>query len=249
MKKKKNSQELGIFNILLIGKNPHAISIADNIHAKFMKEDEVSNTCNFNIISDIDSGKQSNSWFNEFIFDVSLVAGRFNNIIISEGFKDWMETPMNPTERQYMKKLLQSMNTIIVDVSNDVPTKGDTFGGGGGYEVIFDNDIPQYNFNSDVGFLADLLKWIDGQMSKVAPKMSTIRLVRSLCGKTIPYLGDVFGCLSGKKYKEIVSTDKMRFDVPILYDEFCHLMKGRTPQDMEGVVITRTNSALAAFFK
>ena len=249
MKKRKNSEELGIFNILLIGRNPHAISIADNIHAKFLKSDEVSSTCSFNIVSDIDSGKQSNSWFNEFIFDVSAIAGRFNNIIISEGFKDWMEQPMNPVERQYMKKLLQSMNTVIIDVSNDATIQGDGFGGGGCYEVVFDNDIPQYNFNSDVGFLADVFKWIDQQMAKVVPKMSTIRLVRSLCGKTIPYLGDVFGCLSGKKYREIVSTDKMRFDVPILYDEFCHLMKGRTPQDMDGVVITRTNSALAAFFK
>ena len=54
--KKKTTDDIGVFNILLIGKCSGAISIADNIHAKFKEEDgSVKNPCNFNIIGDIDS--------------------------------------------------------------------------------------------------------------------------------------------------------------------------------------------------
>lgn len=237
MKKRKTAiDELGVFNILLIGGCPTAISVADNIHAKF-KDNEVRNPCNFNIIGDIDSNVECNTWFNEFIFEISTTTGKFNNIIVSNKFKEWMKSPMAYPKRLYMKKLLQAMNVVIVDVS----TNGDN--------AIFDKDIPQYKFNPEKDFGVDLFKWIDGQLDKIAPKISNIRLVRSLSGKSMPYLGDVFGCLSGKPYKNIIHADKMRFDVPILYDEFCYLTRGHDADWIDGAIITRSNSALSTFFK
>ena len=233
---KKDIEELGIFNILLIGENPHAISIADNIHAKFLNGgDDVKNTCNFNILGDIESTGKSKSWFNEFIFDLTTAA-HFNNVVVSAGFMKWMFTAP-PMERLYMKMLLKAMNFIIIDIAETDET------------VVFDGDIPQYKFNVERGFLSDAFGWIDGQISKVTPRISTIRLVRSLCGRTIPYLGDVFGCLSGKKYTGIIHADGMRFDVPILFDEFCKLSRGRTMEEMESSIMTRTSSALSVFFK
>jgi hypothetical protein len=41
----------------------------------------------------------------------------------------------------------------------------------------------------------------------------------------------------------------MRFDVPILYDEFCSLMKGKDIMEIKDSIVTRSNSALSAFFK
>lgn len=237
MKKRKiATDELGVFNILLIGGCSTAISVADNIRAKF-KDNEVRNPCNFNIISDIDSSIESNTWFNEFIFEISTTTGKFNNIIVSNKFKEWMMSPMAYPKRLYMKKLLQAMNVVIVDVSTDDDNS------------IFDKDIPQYKFNPEKDFGVDLFKWIDGQLDKIAPKISNIRLVRSLSGKIMPYIGDVFGCLSGKSYKNIIHADKMRFDVPILYDEFCYLTRGHDQEWLDDAIITRSNSALASFFK
>ena len=133
--------------------------------------------------------------------------------------------------------LLQAMNAIIIDISSDAES------------VVFDKDIPQRKFNLDGDFLQDTLTWIDEQLQKVLPKVSTIKLIRSLSGKRLPYLGDVFGCLSGKKYSEMVMADKMRFDTPILFDEFCKISKGRTLEEIEKSIYTRTNSALSVFFK
>lgn len=246
MKRKRNIDDLGFFNILLIGDNPHAISIADTIHSTFEKGVDMKNNLNFNIV---DESFVGNSWFNEFIFELTGLV-QYNNIIVSSKFKEWNESSKPPMERIYMKKLLQAMNFVIIDISRPAGNAPvDSFGGGGGYETIFDNDIPQCSFNEDADFLGDTVGWIDRQISKLVPNMATIRLVRSLCGKSIPYLGDVFGCLSGKKYGRIVPTDCMRFDMPILFDEFCHLMKGRDIQEMDDIVVTRTNSALSAFFK
>lgn len=59
----------------------------------------------------------------------------------------------------------------------------------------------------------------------------------------------MFGCLSGKKYTRLMTTNEMRFDVPILFDEFCRLSRGMTLDELDGVAVTRTNSALTAFFK
>lgn len=236
MKRKKDIEELGIFNILLIGENPHAISIADNIHAKFLNGgQDVKNVCNFNIVGDIESTGESKSWFNEFIFDLTT-ASCFNNVVVSARFREWMKDA-NRMEKLYMKMLLQAMNFILIDISDDTDT------------IWFDKDIPQYKFNVERGFLSDAFEWIDGQISKVMPRISTIRLIRSLCGKNLPYLGDVFGCLSGKKYVGIIHADSMRFDVPILFDEFCKLSRGRTLEEIEQSVITRTSSALSVFFK
>ena len=236
--KKKTTDDIGVFNILLIGKCSGAISIADNIHAKFKEEDgSVKNPCNFNIIGDIDSNIECSTWFNEFIFELSTTAGKFNNIIVSEKFKEWMKSPVTFAKRTYMKKLLQAMNVVIVDVSMDDDRD------------IFDPDIPQYKFNVEKDFGVDLFQWIDKQLDKIAPKLSNIRLVRSLSGKNMPYLGDVFGCLSGKQYKNIIHADKMRFDVPILFDEFCYLTRGHDHQWIDNAIITRSNSALASFFK
>ena len=57
MKKQKDTEELGMFNILLIGRNPHAISIADNIHSAFLSggsgDQKVQNTLKFNIAGDV----------------------------------------------------------------------------------------------------------------------------------------------------------------------------------------------------
>ena len=234
--KKKTTDDIGVFNILLIGRSTSAISVADNIRAKF-RESDVRNPCNFNIVGDIDSSVECNTWFNEFIFEVSTTIGKFNNIIVSEKFKEWMLSPMSWSKRLYMKKLLQSLNVVIVDVSLDND------------DCIFDYDIPQYKFNVEKDFGVDLFKWIDNQLDKIAPKLSNIRLVRSLSGKSIPYLGDVFGCLSGKTYKNIIRADTMRFDVPILYDEFCYLTRGHDQGWVDDAIITRSNSALASFFK
>ena len=77
--KKKDTDELGIFNVILIGKNPHAISIADNIKSKFLSDD-VSNQLKFNIVDDIERDIKSNSWFNEFIFDLTTMS-KYNNIV------------------------------------------------------------------------------------------------------------------------------------------------------------------------
>lgn len=234
--KKKTIDEIGVFNVLLIGRSTAAISIADNIKSKFNK-DGVKNPCNFNIMGDIDSEFESNTWFNVFTFELSTTVGRFNNIIVSDKFKEWMESPMSSHKRLYMKKLLQAMNVVVVDVSQDDDCS------------VFDKDIPQYKFNVEKDFGVDLFKWIDEQIGRIAPKMSSIRLVRSLSGKNLPYLGDVFGCLSGKTYKNIIHADKMRFDVPILYDEFCYLTRGHDEAWLEDAILVRSNSALASFFK
>lgn len=233
--KKKVIDDVGMFNILLIGENPHSISIADNIKSKFCS-DEVENQLKFNIVDDIERDVKSNSWFNEFIFEAASMS-RFNNIPMSIGFYKWMSSA-NPMEKLYMKKLLQAMNVVIVDINDETKDI-----------VRFDADIPQCKFNSNIDFLGDLIKWIDSQISKLSSKIQTIRLIRSLGGKNLPFLGDVFGCLSGKKYKEIISTDTMRFDVPILFDEFCKLSKGKTIDELDDCVFTRTNSALSMFFK
>ena len=247
-RKKENSPEngVGVFNVLLIGENPHAISIADNIHSTFERGVDMKNSISFNIV---DETPWENSWFNEFIFDLTSLAN-YNNVVVSSRFKEWNEGGKTDMERIYMKKLLQAMNFVIIDISKpeaNVPT--DRFGGGGGYETVFDYDIPQCRFNEDTDFLGDIMKWIDGNISKVAPKMPLVKIVRSLCGKGLPYLGDVFGCLSDKGYTSIIKTDKMRFDVPILFDEFCAIARGHDKEELEGAVITRSNSALASFFK
>ena len=239
--KRKSIDEIGVFNVLLIGKNPHAVSIADNIHAKFLDSNSgLDNTCEFNIIEDLERDNPSHSWFNEFVFYIATNAGRFNNIVLSASFKDWMVSPRPHIEKSYMSALLKALNFVIIDISNEDE---------GEYETVFDYDIPHYHFNSDKMFLDDAMKWIDDQYSKLAPKMGTIRLVRSLSGKNVPYLGDVFGCLSGKKFSHIVKADKMRFDVPILFDEYCALMKGKDIKEVRESFVTRSNSALSAFFK
>ena len=233
--KKGDIEELGIFNVLLIGDNAHSVSIADNIKSRF------SDVFNFNIVSDIDSdGKRSNCWFNEFIFDMATICGGYNNIVVSRKFKEWMSNGhygKSSMECLYMKKLLQAMNFIIVDTSED------------GDHITFDSEIPQYAFDVNVDFGEDLFKWIGVQIEHLKVKLPTIRLVRSLCGKNVPYLGDVFWCFSGKKWSNIVSTDKMRFDVPILFDEFCSLAKGHDLEYLDKTIFTRTNSALGVFFK
>lgn len=233
--KKKVIDDVGMFNILLIGENSHSISIADNIKSKFCS-DEVENQLKFNIVDDIERDVKSNSWFNEFIFDASSMS-MFNNIWMSAEFYNWVKNAKT-MEWLYMKKLLLAMNTVIIDVDD---SNSDN--------CVFDNDIPQTKFNINKDFFGDLVNWIDSQLSKLNPKMQTIRLIKSFAGKNMPFLGDVFGCLSGKKYKEIISTDTMRFDVPILFDEFCKLSKGRTIDELEDCVFTRTNSALSMFFK
>jgi hypothetical protein len=207
---------------------------------------ETRNRMRFNIVDEVQA---ENSWFNEFVFDLTTLA-RYSNIIVSSKFKEWNEGGKPNMERIYMKKLLQAMNFVIVDISKrDVSVPTDKFGGGGGYEHIFDYDIPQCSFNEEYDFLLDLIKWIDGQVSRMGPKMPLVRIVRSLCGKNLPYLGDVFGCLSGKKYGSIIHTDKMRFDAPILFDEFCAISRGHDLKEIEESVMTRSNSSLAAFFK
>ena len=187
--KRKSIDELGVFNILLIGENPHAISIADNIHATFEKGVDMRNTMTFNIVGDIDD-ENADEWFHKFIFDLTSIAGRFNNVVISSKFKEWMVNPRPAMQGAYMSMLLKALNFIIIDISTEDE---------GEYETVFDYDIPHYHFNSDKMFLKDALDWIDGQIDKLNPKMGTIRLVRSLSGKNVPYLGDVFGCLSGKR--------------------------------------------------
>lgn len=230
--KKRKTDELGVFNILLVGRNPSpvtAISIADNIHAHFKDRLE------FNIVDDLERDIPSNSWFNEFIFEYAKLF-KFNNIVAAAGFSNWMKDA-KPMERIYMKKLLQAMNTIVVDIG-----QGETL-------PVFDADIPQRRFDVERDFVVDLVKWIETQVGKVEQKAGLIRLVGSLCGKSVPYLGDVFGCLSGKKYTRLMTTNEMRFDVPILFDEFCRLSRGMTLDELDGVAVTRTNSALTAFFK
>ncbi len=239
---------IGMFNIMLIGENPHAISIADNIHSIFLNGNGVKNIMEFNIVDEVPS---ENSWFNEFIFDLTSIVN-YNNIVVSSAFKNWNEGGKTNMERIYMKKLLQAMNFIIIDISKtngQKQTTTDNFGGGGGYETIFDNDIPHFTFNENTDFLVDMMAWIDGQISKVVEKTPLIGIVRSLCGKSIPYLGDVFGCLSGKTYSGIIGTDKMKFDVPILFDEFCALSRGHDLKEVESSIMTRTNSALVTFFR
>ena len=237
--KRKKIEELGIFNVVLIGENPRAVSIADNIHAKFNGGGATKNVCNFNIITDMEEDGESKSWFNEFIFDLTTTSN-FNNIVISRKFKDWMVSAyQRPMERLYMKMLLQALNAIVIDISN--VNEED--------ECTFDYDIPQFTFNDQKDFIDDMVKWIDGQISKIVPKMTTIRLIRSMCGKNLPYLGDVFGCLSGKRSENIIVANGLRFDVPILFDEFCKLSKNRTMEELQRSVITRTSSALSVFFK
>ena len=177
--KKKDIDDVGMFNVLLIGENTHSISIADNIKNKFCS-DEVENQLKFNIVDDIERDVKSNSWFNEFIFETTSLS-RFNNIPMSVGFYKWM-CNAKTMEWLYMKKLLQAMNVVIVDVDNSNDDM-----------VVFDKDIPQCKFNSNKDFLGDLIKWIDGQLSKLTPKMNTIRLIKSFGGKNLPFLGDVFG--------------------------------------------------------
>ena len=240
--KRKNTDDLGVFNVLLIGRNPHAVSIADNIHARFLEPDgnNVKNECKFNIIEDLESDTPSNSWFNEFIFDLAMNIGKYNNIVLSARFKEWMCAPKSAWEGMYMKLLLRALNFVVIDISNEDE---------GEYQTVFDYSIPHCHFNSEVGFLADVMTWIDGQYNKLLPKMDNIRLIRSLSGKGISYLGDVFGCLSGKKYEHIVKIDTMRFDAPILFDELCHATRNIPIAELDKTVVTRSNSMLASFLK
>ena len=238
--KRKSVDDIGVFNILLIGENQHDISIADNIHSRFEKPTNgIANACNFNIVDDFEKDIPANSWFNEFIFEMTKTVGKFNNIVISKRFKEWMVGTKPEMEKVYMSMLLKAMNFVIIDIASEC----------GSDECTFDYDIPQFNFDVNKDFGEDLFKWIDGQLSKVMPKVGTIRLIRSLGGRSIPYLGDVFGCLSGKKYKSIIKADGMRFDVPILFDEFCCLTRGKTIEEIRKSIITRSSSALASFFK
>ena len=143
MKKKTTTDDIGVFNILLIGKSPSAISVADNIHAKF-KDDE-RHPLSFNIIGDIDANVEEDTWFNQFVFEVSTTAARFNNIIVSERFKEWMCAGPPEMQHIYMKKLLQAMNVVIVDVSLDDD------------DSVFDYEIPQYKFNAEKDGAVDRL--------------------------------------------------------------------------------------------
>lgn len=236
--KNKGSDDVGIFNILLIGENPRAVSIADNIKSSFGSSDSgLVNKFDFNTLDDLEGDAESNSWFNEFIFGLTT-SSCLNNIVLSKGFRKWMLGHQDGMQAMYMRKLLKAMNTIIIDISEE---------DGQSYE--FDKDIPQIRFVDSRDFLSDLMTWIDGNISKVTPRLPIIRLVRTLCGKSLPYLGDVFGCLSGRKYDGIILSDKMRFDVPILFDEFCRLSRGRTKEELENSIIMRSNSSLSAFFK
>lgn len=244
MKKQKDTEELGMFNILLIGRNPHAISIADNIHSAFLSggsgDQKVQNTLKFNIAGDVNGlGPNSHSWFNEFIFEFTALS-RFSNIVVSPEFKEWMAGGPSMMQKLYMKKLLQATNTIILDISEDDNNDGD--------DIAFDKDIPQLRFNIDRDFLEDALKWIDVQLTKIVPASPKIRLIRTLAGGKLPYLGDVFGCLSGKKYSGIHHADKMRFDSPILFDEFCALMRGSEVDGSDSSIVVRSNSSLKSFF-
>ena len=120
---------LGVFNVLLIGDNPHAISIADNIHAAFGAGGAAKNRLDFNIVDE--NTKPVNSWFNEFIFDLTGIV-EYNNVVVSSRFKEWNEGGKTNMERIYMKKLLQAMNFVIVDISMpDANAPSDSFGGGG----------------------------------------------------------------------------------------------------------------------
>ena len=238
MRKKKEIGDLGIFNILLIGDSPHAGSIAANIQDKFNVEsndESVKNHCTFSICDDCSWERNTSSWFNEFIFDLTGLAA-LNNIVVSEEFGKWIDSTEAPMERAYMKKLLQAMNTIVVDLSVE------------GVEHMI-GDIPYRRFNPDCDFLEDLFKWIDEQLGKLSEKLALIKLTRTMAGKTMPYLGDLFGCLSGKKSKNIVKSEYMKFDTPILFDEFCRLTRGMDLADIDESIFTRSNTALASFFK
>ena len=181
MKRGKNVDELGIFNILLIGENPHAISIADNIHSKFLNGGkDVKNVCNFNILGDIESTGESKSWFNEFIFDITT-ASCFNNVVVSAKFRNWMfDAP--PMERLYMKMLLKAMNFIIIDIAETDET------------VTFDENIPQYKFNVEKDFGVDLFKWIDEQLKRLNMELGAFyKGVGTLGGGNQPYVSATGG--------------------------------------------------------
>lgn len=248
--KKNKATDMGIFNILIVGDDPCAISLADNIHSHFLDDGSVRNKCQFNIVDDIECDAPSARWFNEFVFELSTNPCSCN-IVLAKSFTKWFyRNAMCPSsstdheacyiESMYMKKFLQSRNTIVVELVKDLEHEHD--------HAEF-SDIPYRVFNSGSDFLVDLYEWIDSQMDKVAGMAERIRLVKSLCGKTLPFIGDVFGCLSGKEYSGIIPTDKMRFDVPILFDEFCKLCKGRTHDEIEGSLFMRTNSSMALFFR
>ena len=56
MKKKEDNHSMGLMNVLLIGRNVHSVSIADNIKNSFKNQlNEVDNTCSFNIVEDIEA--------------------------------------------------------------------------------------------------------------------------------------------------------------------------------------------------
>ena len=156
---------------------------------------------------------------------------------MSMGFYDWIPNA-TPIEKMYMKKLLQAMNFIIVDIHDDDSNSNP-----------FSEDIPQMRFEPNTGFLVDLYKWIDSNLTKVKSKETMIRLVKSLCGNAIPYLGDVFGCYTDSRYTYIIHADDMRFDVPILFEEFCKLTKGKDIDEIDKCIFTRRSSAMSVFFK
>ena len=236
-KKKEDNNSMGLMNVLLTGRNAHSVSIADNIRNSFKNQlNEVDNTCSFNIVEDIEAECPSHSWFNEFIFDITSVS-KYNNIVMSRGFYDWIPNA-TPIEKMYMKKLLQAMNFIIVDIHDD-----------DSHSNPFSEDIPQMRFEPNTGFLVDLYKWIDSNLTKVKSKETMIRLVKSLCGNSIPYLGDVFGCYTDRRYTYIIHADDMRFDVPILFEEFCKLTKGKDIDEIDKCIFTRRSSAMSVFFK
>lgn len=240
MGKRKTVNEVnGVFNILLIGKNPHAISIADNIKSKL--DVGVDNlNLNWNIVDDFECEIRAKSWFNEFIFWLTSL-GQYNNIIYSERFYDWLRSCNNVMQKMYMKKLLQAMNVIIVDITDTPPNVE--------FDYDYEGDIPYHHFNSDKDFLTDLLDWISEKFKSIVPMLNKISLIRSLSGNAIPYLGNVFGCLCGKCCNNIVKANDLRYDVPILFDEFCFISRDKTLEEIDDSIYTRTNSAMSVFFK
>lgn len=233
MKGNMSEKNCGILNILLTGGSFNG-SLADNLCEYYSK----SNKLEFNIVEDIEmDDKSSNSWFNEFIYGFSRMPIG-NNIIIANGFRKWMMKDNNDIEKSYMKMLFKAMNVIVVDTSNDIKMK------------VLDHDIPHLKFNIETtDFIRDLYDWIDFYIGKIRPKESSIKLIRSLSGSRVSYLGDVFGCFSNKKYENIIVANDMRHDVPILFDEFCHLMRGKSIDEIEKSIVVRSNSASSVFFK
>lgn len=224
----------GMFNVLLAGRNPRALSMADNLRSSFLDSAMASGRgCMFNVVDDLDLVWDGPSdWFHQFSFKLATTP-IFCNVVASRGFAEWLLSNPPPAQRAYLRGVLQALNFVVVDVDEECRLP------------LFDSSVPQTRFDDMSDFLSDLTHWVDSKMGVVWPKRRSLSLIAALAGNRLSFLGDAFGLLSERgPASRIVKADRMRFDCPILFDEFCWMTRGLPPDEIGQILFTRSSATL-----